>query len=143
MKNIAIIDLESQSASTSHGSIISIAGILVNSELKEIDRFELNCRNKPGHVPDPYSLWVNKGFYQMKNSNLSHYQLMQEFHKIIKKWSPCIWIGWNSVGFDFVMIQKENYKSLLPAYALNTNSNEQADFLPVARASKLFFSRLN
>ena len=139
MKNIAIIDLESQSASTSHGSIISIAGILVNSELKEIDRFELNCRNKPGHVPDPYSLWVNKGFYQMKNSNLSHYQLMQEFHKIIKKWSPCIWIGWNSVGFDFIMIQKENYKSLFPAYALNTNSNEQADFLPVARASKLFF----
>ena len=139
MKNIAIIDLESQSASTSYGSIISIAGILVNSELEEIYRFELNCRNKPGHVPDPYSLWVNKGFDQMKNSNLSHYQLMQEFHKIIKKWSPCIWIGWNSVGFDFVMIQKENYKSLLPAYALNTNSNEQADFLPVARASKLFF----
>ena len=42
MKNIAIIDLESQSASTSYGSIISIAGILVNSDLKEIERFELN-----------------------------------------------------------------------------------------------------
>lgn len=139
MKNIAIIDLESQSASTSFGSIISIAGILVNPDLKEIDRFELNCRNKPGSVPDPYSLWVNKGFYQMKKSNKSHYELMIELHKIIKKWSPCIWIGWNSIGFDFIMIQKENYKSLFPAYTLNTNSNEQADFLPVARSSKLFF----
>ena len=107
MKNIAIIDIESQGASTSYSSIISIAGILVNPELKEIERFELNCRNKPGHVPDPYSLWVNKGFYQMKKSNSSHYQLMKELHKIIKKWSPCIWIGWNSTGFDFIMIQKE------------------------------------
>ena len=64
---------------------------------------------------------------------------MQELHKIIKKWSPCIWIGWNSIGFDFIMIQKENYKSLFPPYTLNTNSNEQADFLPVARSSKIFF----
>ncbi len=141
MKNIAIIDIESQGASTSYSSIISIAGILVSSELKEIDRFELNCRNKPGHVPDPYSLWVNKGFYQMKKSNYSHYQLMKELHKLIKKWSPCVWIGWNSIGFDFIMIQKENYKSLFPPYALNTNSNEQADFLPVARSSKLFFPK--
>jgi len=141
MKNIAIIDIESQGASTSYSSIISIAGILVNPDLKEIERFELNCRNKPGHVPDPYSLWVNKGFYQMKKSNSSHYQLMKELHKIIKKWSPCIWIGWNSIGFDFIMLQKENYKSLFPAYVLNTNSNEQADFLPVARSSKLFFPK--
>ena len=141
MKNIAIIDIESQGASTSYSSIISIAGILVNPELKEIERFELNCRNKPGHVPDPYSLWVNKGFFQMKQSNTSHYELMYQLHKIIKKWSPCFWIGWNSVGFDFVMLQKENYKALLPPYVLNTNSNEQADFLPVARASKLFFPK--
>ena len=141
MKNIAIIDIESQGASTSYSSIISIAGILVDSNLKEIERFELNCRNKPGHVPDPYSLWVNKGFDQMKKSNSSHYQLMKELHKIMKKWSPCIWIGWNSVGFDFIMLQKENYKSLFPPYVLNTNSNEQADFLPVARSSKLFFPK--
>jgi len=85
MKNIAIIDIESQGASTSYSSIISIAGILVNPDLKEIERFELNCRNKAGHVPDPYSLWVNKGFYQMKKSNSSHYQLMKELHKIINQ----------------------------------------------------------
>ena len=36
MKNIAIIDIESQGASTSYSSIISIAGILLSSELKEL-----------------------------------------------------------------------------------------------------------
>ena len=114
MKNIAIIDIESQGASTSFSSIISIAGILVNPELKEIERFELNCRNKPGYVPDPYSLWINKGFYQMKKSNSSHYNLMKELHKLIKKWSPCIWIGWNSIGFDFLNSSSTCFRPLRP-----------------------------
>ena len=65
MKNFGIIDIESQGMSTSYASIISIAGILVNPELQELDRFERYCRNKPGYVPHPYSLWVNKGFDKM------------------------------------------------------------------------------
>ena len=43
MKNFGIIDIESQGASTSYASIISIAGILVSPELEELDRFELYC----------------------------------------------------------------------------------------------------
>ena len=142
MKNLAIVDIESSGASTSYASIISIAGILVNSDLQELDRFELYCRNKPGFVPDPYSLWVNKGFDRMKNSNLSHFEMMKQLHQYINKWSRpkgCVWTGWNSIGFDFIMIQKENAKSLLPIYITNTNGSEHSDFLPVARASKLFF----
>ena len=139
MKNFGIIDIESQGASTSYASIISIAGILVNPELEELDRFELYCRNKPGYVPDPYSLWVNKGFDKMIGSNLSHFEMMKQLHQHIRKWSPCIWTGWNSIKFDFVMLQKENYKSLLPIYITNTQGSEHADFLPVARASKLFY----
>ena len=76
MKNIAIIDIESNGASTSYSNIISIAGILVSPELEELDRFEFWCRNKPGHVPDPYSMWVNRGFTKMKNSNMSHYSCL-------------------------------------------------------------------
>ena len=45
----------------------------------------------------------------------------------------------NSVKFDFVMLQKENYKSLLPIYITNTQGSEHSDFLQVARTSKLFF----
>ena len=139
MKNFAIIDIESQGSSTSYASIISIAGILVSPELEELDRFEFYCRNKPGHVPDPYSLWVNKGFDKMIGSNLSHFEMMKQLHQYINKWSPCIWTGWNSIGFDFVMLQKENYKALLPIYITNTQGSEHSDFLPVARASKLFY----
>ena len=36
-------------------------------------------------------------------------------------------------------VEKENYRSLLPIYILKTNGNEAADFLPFARAAKLFY----
>ena len=139
MKNIAIIDIESNGASTSYSNIISIAGILVSPELEVLDKFEFWCRNKPGHVPDPYSMWVNRGFTRMKNSNMSHYSMMTELHKYIAKWTPCLWSGWNSIGFDFIMLQKENYRSLFPIYVTNQKGNEHSDFLPVTRTSKLFY----
>jgi exodeoxyribonuclease-1 len=45
-------------------------------------------------------------------------------------------IGWKQT---FVVFFLKHNK--IKAYALNTNSNEQADFLPVARSSKLFFPK--
>ena len=139
MKKIAIIDCESNGSSTSTSRIISISGILVNSDLVELDRFEFYCSNVPGYVPDPYSLWVNKGLKKLKETNMSHFNMMIELRKYIEKWSPCVWGSWNGISFDFPLIQKENYKTLLPIYATNTNGNEHADFLPVARSSKLFY----
>ena len=139
MPNIAVLDYEAQSASTSYGKIISVTGILYNDQFQELDRFELFCRNVPGYIPDPYSLWVNKGLKKLKESNMSHYQLMLEMHKKINQWSPCIWATWNGHGYDYPLCEKENYRSLLPIYILKTNGNEAADFLPFARAAKLFY----
>jgi len=141
MPNIAVIDCEAQSSSTSTGKLISLSGILFSDQFQELDRFELFCRNVPGYIPDPYSLWVNKGLKKLKESNMSHYQLMLELHKKINRWSPCIWATWNGHGYDFPLIEKENYKSLLPIYVLKTKGNEAADFLPVARAAKLFYPK--
>jgi exodeoxyribonuclease I len=141
MTNIAVLDFEAQSASTSTGKIISVSGILYNDQFQELDRFELFCRNVPGYIPDPYSLWVNKGLKKLKESNLSHYQLMLEMHKKINQWSPCIWATWNGHGYDYPLAEKENYRSLLPIYILKTNGNEAADFLPFARAAKLFYPK--
>ena len=43
------------------------------------------------------------------------------------------------MGFDYPTCEKENYKTLLPIYIFKTNGNEAADFLPFARAAKLFY----
>ena len=75
MPNIAVLDFEAQSASTSTGKIISVTGILYNDQFQELDRFELFCRNVPGYIPDPYSLWVNKGLKKLKESNILYTSL--------------------------------------------------------------------
>ena len=139
MANIAVIDCEAQSSSTATGKVISISGILYNDNFQELDRFEFFCRNVPGYIPDPYSLWVNQGLKKLKESNMSHYSMMLEIHKYIKKWSPCQWATWNGHQYDFPLIEKENYKSLLPIYILKLNGNDATDFLPFARAAKLFY----
>ena len=142
MKNIALIDSESINSSTSTGVIFSLGGILLSPELEQLDSFELFCRNKPGHVLDPYSMWVNKGFHRMMKSNNSSLSMWYEFHKIVKKWqgeNGCIWGTYNGHSFDFPFIEKENYRALLPIYILKQNGNEAADFLPFVRASKIFF----
>ena len=138
MTNIAVIDCEAQSSSTSYGKIISISGILFNDSFQELDRFEFFCRNVPGYCPDPYSLWVNRGLKKLKESNMSHMTMMQNLHTYINKWSPCIWATWNGHGYDYPLIEKENYRSLLPIYILKTKG-EAADYLPFARAAKLFY----
>ena len=139
MKNIALIDTESINSSTSTGVIFSVGGILLSPELEKLDEFEFFCRNKPGHILDPYSMWVNRGFHKMQKSNMSHLTMMYEFHKKIEQWSPCVWGTWNGHGFDFPFIEKENYRSLLPIYVLKQNQNMAADFLPFARACKIFY----
>ena len=68
MKRIAI-DCEANGSSTSTSRIISISGI-PSSDLVELDRFEFYCSNVPGYVPDPYSLWVNKGLKKLKETNI-------------------------------------------------------------------------
>ena len=66
---------------------------------------------------------------------------INEMHKKINQWSPCIWATWNGHGYDYPLAEKENYRSLLPIYILKTNGNEAADFLPFARAAKLFYPK--
>ena len=90
MSNIAVIDCEPKQP-TSTGKIISLTGILYNDNFQELDRFEFFCSNVPGYIPDPYSLWVNKGLRKLKDSNMSHYRMMLEVHKYITSWSPCQW----------------------------------------------------
>ena len=92
--NLAIWDIESSSASTDFGSIIEIGGILVDENFIEKDRFSLRCRLPDGEIPQAMALIVNKTSVELlTKANLSHYQMLGELEKILKKWSPAIFTG--------------------------------------------------
>ena len=134
--NLAIWDIESSSANTSWGSIIEVGGILVDSNFKELDRFNFRCRLPEGEVPQAMALIVNKTSVDLlTKGNLSHYQMLGQLEAIFKKWSPAIFMGWSNIGFDDEMIRNEFFRGIRYPYITNATPNKRHDGLNIARGA--------
>ncbi len=80
MPNFVFYDFETSSSNKYWGQIIQIGAILTNDSLEELDRFDTRCRLNSGIIPEAMALIVNKSSPKMlKNSNLSHYQMIRQF----------------------------------------------------------------
>jgi exodeoxyribonuclease-1 len=134
--NLAIWDIESSSANTSWGSIIEVGGILVDSNFKELDRFNFRCRLPEGEIPQAMALIVNKTSVDLlTKGNLSHYQMLGQLEAIFKKWSPAIFLGWSNIGFDDEMIRNEFFRGIRYPYITNATPNKRHDGLSIARGA--------
>ena len=56
-----------------------------------------------------------------------------------KKWSPAIFVGYNSINFDEEFIRKTFFKTLFEPYLTQFNGNKRADVIGMTRASKFYF----
>ena len=147
--NIVIYDLETDSSKTDFLSILEFGAILLNDTFQELDRINLRCRIPEGVIPQASALLVNKTSVKMlTQSNLSHYQLLNEIEKTFKKWSPAIFIGYSNVNFDCEAIRKEFFKGLRYPYITNAAPNKRQDGLNIVRAAyavdeKIFKTEVN
>ena len=77
--NYAFYDFETTGRSGTWDQIIQVGAVLVNAEFQELDRFEAKCGLRPGLVPEPGALLVNKTTPDMlRKTNLSHYGLVDQ-----------------------------------------------------------------
>ena len=59
------------------------------------------CSLNQDIIPEPTALLVNKTKPdQLAKTNLSHYGLVNQMQEVFQKWSPAIFIGYNSLSFD-------------------------------------------
>ena len=138
--NFVFYDLETTGRNATWDQIIQVGAILVNSDFKEIDRFEERCGLRLGIIPEPGALIVNKTSVEMLNNvNLSHYELIKKIQEMFNKWSPAIFIGYNTIGFDEEFLRKTFFKLLLEPYTTQFNGNKRADVLGIARTSKYYY----
>ena len=141
MEQIIVKDYETTDGRVNFGQIIQ-AGILITSDKLEIkQKHELRCRLKPNVIPSIGASLVHRATVdQLKNSNMSHYQMVMEHYKIIKdatKDNPSFIAGFNNIAFDLEFTRRMYFKNLIPdVYQTNTNGNKHLDILNVARASK-------
>ena len=140
MPNYVFYDFETCSSNVSYGQIIEAAAVLVNDDFQELDRFEGRCRLSPGIIPEAMALIVNKSSVAMlKNTNLSHYQMIKQMIEKFNKWKNSVFFGYNSIEFDEEFLRRTLFKNLEYPYITVTNGNERGDLLGLARAAHLYY----
>ena len=88
------------------------------------------------------ALIVNKSTPQMlKNSNLSHYQMIRQFVNTLKRSGKATCIGFNSIEFDEEFLRCTLFQTLEYAYITSTNGNTRGDILSLARAANLYYPK--
>ncbi len=140
MSNLVFYDFETCSSNVSYGQIIQAAAVLVNDNFQELDRYEGKCKLSPGIVPEAMALLVNKTTPKaLKETNLSHYQMIRQLVSKFKEWKNSIFIGYNSINFDEEFLRRTLWKNLEYPYVTNTNGSERGDLFSLARACHLYY----
>ncbi len=126
--------------------IIQVGAVITDEKLDEIDIFECSCMLKPGIIPEPAALLVNKRI-PGEDTNLSHYNLVkmmwQKFNYWIDKYGPVGFFGYNSINFDEEFLRRTLYKNLFPPFLTNTKkfgiANKRGDIINLARSVNYFY----
>ncbi|NKA01502.1 MAG: exodeoxyribonuclease I, partial [Proteobacteria bacterium] len=127
--NYVIYDFETSGRSSTWDQVLEVGAVLVNDEFQILaDPINLKCSLKPGLVPEPYALIVNKTTPQiLRRTNLSHYGLIMQMQEIFNKWSPAIFLGYNNLGFDEEFLRKSLFKTLNEPYLTQYGGNKRGD----------------
>ncbi len=133
-------DTETTGTDTSFDQILQFAAIKTDSELNEIERFEIRSRLLPHIVPAPGAMRVTgiRASQLTNQSTLSHYEMVRLIRKKLLSWSPAVFVGYNSLGFDEHLLRQAFYKTLHTPYLTNTNGNSRSDAMCMVQAASLF-----
>src|SRR5579871_20434 len=133
-------DTETTGTNTAFDQILQFGAIRTDRDLNELDRFEIRCRLLPYVVPSPGAIRVTGiGIDRLTDPALpSHYQMMRAIQAKMAEWSPAIFIGHNSLGFDEHLLRQALYKTLHAPYLTNTNGNCRTDSLRMIQAVARF-----
>lgn len=133
-------DTETTGTNTAFDQILQFAAILTDDALNEIERFETRCRLLPHVVPAPGALRATRlDLARLTDPSLpSHYDITCAIAEKLRSWSPAVFIGYNSLSFDEVLLRQTFFQNLKPIYLTNTNRNTRADILRLIQAANIY-----
>jgi len=132
-------DTETTGTDRIFNQILQFAAIRTDENLDEIERFDTRCRLLPHVVPSPGAMRVTGiSVAQLTSAEFpTHYVMVRAIRHKLLAWSPGLFIGYNSMGFDEHLLRQALYQTLHPPYLTNTNGNCRADVLRMVRAAAL------
>ena len=138
--NYIFYDFETTGRESNWDQIIQVGAVLTNSCFQEIDRFESRCCLRPGIIPYPQAILVNKSSTSdLTKTKLSHFSLIELMLAKFKSWGSAIYIGYNTISFDEEFLRKSLFKTLFDPYLTLNNGNKRSDLLNILRANHAYF----
>ena len=129
-------DTETTGTRSGFDQILQFAAILTDDDLVIQDTFNIRSRLLSYIVPSPEALLVTGiRVAELTDAPVSHFEMMRAIRTKMRKWSHAgaIFIGWNNLRFDEVMLRQAYYQTLLPIYQTNTHGNGRADLMRMAQ----------
>jgi exodeoxyribonuclease I len=138
-QNYVFYDTETSGLSTRFDQILQFGAILTDSELNELERFEVRCQLRKHIIPAPGALKVTRisPSAMFDESLPTHYEAMVQIHNTLTRWSPAIFMGYNSLSYDEEMLRQAFYQTLQSPYVTNTGGNGRADILRLMHATHI------
>lgn len=133
-------DTETTGSNAWYDQILQFAAIRTDDDLNELERFEIRCRLLPHIVPSPGALVVTgMSIGQLTEPALpSHYNMVRVIREKLLSWSPAVFVGYNTLDFDEMLVRQALYQTLHSPYLTNTNGNSRADILQIAMSLNQF-----
>lgn len=133
-------DTETTGTNLAFDQILQFAAILTDDELNEVERFEIRCRLLPHIIPAPGAIRATRlDPSRLTDPTLpSYYEATCTIADKIRAWSPAVFIGYNSLGFDEALLRQAFFQNLKPIYLTNTNRNTRADTYRLIQAACIY-----
>nr|WP_319484748.1 exonuclease domain-containing protein [uncultured Cohaesibacter sp.] len=134
--NYLFYDTETTGVNVAFDQIMQFAAIVTDENFVELGRLNIRCRLLPWIVPSPIALLVTQTTSEdLTNPDLpSHFEMMAEIRNWLIRWRPAVFVGYNSMKFDEVLLHRAFWQTLNPPYVTVTNGNSRLDLLPIIRA---------
>ncbi len=134
----AFYDFETSGAETAFDQPLQFAAVLTDEKFNELESINLRCRLAPHILPAPWAMQVTGiSLEQLTNPELpSLFEFSIKLRDIINKWTPSIWVGYNSIAFDETIMRQMFYQNLQPnIYMTQMNGNSRLDILTAVYAT--------
>lgn len=131
-----IYDLETTGLNKRFDQILQFAAVRTDENLAVVEQVEFEGRLRPHILPSPTALHITKTRYSDLIDPLrpSYDAMIGSIHETLIRWTPSMFIGFNSVGYDDEVLRQALYETLRPPiFITNMKGNSRGDLLKLAR----------
>jgi exodeoxyribonuclease I len=138
-KTYLFYDIETTGLNKCFDQIMQFAAIRTDSELNELERYNIFVKLNSDAVPSPQAIITHQiSLTKLEQIGISEYEAIKQIHSLLNAPNTTS-IGYNTLGFDDEFLRFSFYRNLLPPYTHQyANNCNRMDLYPMTVMYFLF-----